>query len=77
MEKEVLQWLIFAAFGGVVWFMKYTLTKIETKLQELDKELTKVKSDYLHKDEFKEFKTELRSWFEEIKTDIRALRTKM
>lgn len=74
MEKEVIQYLVFAAFGGVAWFMKRTLDKNEQKISELDKELIKVKSEYLHKDEFKDFKIELRAWFEEIKTDIRALR---
>lgn len=74
MEKEIIQWLVFAAFTGVVWFMKRTLDHTEEKLAELDKELTKVKSDYLHKDEFKDFKYELRAWFEEIKADIRSLR---
>lgn len=74
MEKEVVQYLILAAFGGVAWFMKRTLDRLDDKTNELDKELTKVKAEYLHKDEFKDFKTELRSWFEEIKIDIRALR---
>lgn len=74
MDQEVIQFLIISAFGGVFWFMKRTMDKADERILQLEKDLVQVKSEYLHKDEFKDFKMELRSMFEEIKTDIRLLR---
>lgn len=73
MEAEVIKWIILAALGGVSWFMKRTLDLKDQEIKDLQRNVQDIKEKYLHKDDFKDFKTELRGWFEEIKTDIRNL----
>ena len=73
MEREVVQWLIFAAFAGVSWFMKRTIDQSDREVQNLKQTVQQIKEQYLHKDDFKEFKTELRGMFEELRLDIRNL----
>jgi hypothetical protein len=46
---------------------------VEHDVEDVKLNIQKIKQDYLHKEDFKEFKTELRGMFEEIKQDIRAL----
>jgi hypothetical protein len=73
-QLELFKWLAMAALSGWVWFMKRTLDNTEHKIEELEKRQQKFSEDYLHKNDFKEFKSELRSMFEEIRTDIRELK---
>jgi uncharacterized membrane protein YhiD involved in acid resistance len=68
-----IQAVILSAFGLVIWFMQNNITNTREDLIELRNEIANVKSNYLHKDDFKEFKTELRNIFNEIKNDIRSL----
>lgn len=42
----------------------------------LQVEIQNVKNEYLHKNDFKEFKVELRAMFEELKRDIKDSRDK-
>ena len=74
LEIELAKWLITGTLGLVVWFMKRTIDLQDKRLEILEKRQESFKDDYLHKDDFKEFKLELRSMFEEIKTDIRELK---
>lgn len=53
--------------------MKRTLDRLESTQKESAIEIQKIKEDYLHKNDFKDFKGELRSMFEEIRKDIREL----
>ena len=69
-----IQAVILTAFGLVIWFMQNNVTNTREDIIELRSELAGVKANYLHKDDFKEFKTELRSIFNEIKEDIRSLK---
>jgi hypothetical protein len=73
-EGEVVRWIILAAFGAVGWFMKRTINEQQERITALEKDQQRIREDYLHKNDFKDFKVELRSWFDEIKTDIRGLR---
>ena len=68
-----IQAIVLTAFGLVIWFMQNNVTNTREDIIELRSELASVKSNYLHKDDFKEFKTELRNIFNEIKNDIRSL----
>lgn len=52
--------------GLAVWFLKTTITKLQS-------DVDMIKKDYLHKDDFKDFKVELRAMFEELRKDIRAM----
>lgn len=72
-EFVTTQWLALGAVSIVIWFMKRTIDKAEARLELAEKEIQMIKSDYLHKSDFKDFKTELRGMFEEIKNDIRSL----
>jgi hypothetical protein len=56
--------------------MKRTLDTTELKIAKLEADLSAVKSSYLHKDDFREFKNELKSMFEEIRADIRQINHK-
>jgi hypothetical protein len=72
-ELEFVKWAVFGLMGLGIWFMKRTLDKNEERLSATEKEIALIKSDYLHKNDFKDFKLELRSMFEEIRKDIRTL----
>ena len=72
-ELEIIRWILYAIGGGFIWFLKRIIDQTDEKLRKLETELQLVKNSYLHKDDFREFKTELKSMFEEIRTDIRQL----
>lgn len=81
MELEIVKWFVFAGLGLAVYFLKRTIELNDQKIKDLDTKVLAIsleqqnmKQDYLHKSDFKEFKTELKGWFEEMKLDIRALR---
>jgi hypothetical protein len=63
-----------ACLGGFVWFVKRTVNNAEDNIKHLQNDLQTVKEKYLHKDDFREFKSELRTMFEEIRKDIQQLR---
>ena len=65
------------------YLMKDKVDKLEgsintavSKAAMVADELNAVKLNYLHRDDFKDFKLELRSMFEEIKSDVKALKVK-
>ena len=70
-EIEFVKWAMLAALSLGGFFMKRTLDKIEQNQEDMQRDLQKVKDEYLHKTDFREFKLELRSMFEEIRSDIR------
>jgi len=72
-EFVTTQWLALGAVSIVIWFMKRTIDRAEDRIKQTEDDIQAIKLDYLHKNEFKEFKIEIRSMFEEIKTDIRSL----
>jgi len=72
-EFVTTQWLALGAVSIVIWFMKRTIDRAEDRIKQTEDDIQTIKLDYLHKNEFKEFKVEIRSMFEEIKNDIRAL----
>jgi hypothetical protein len=81
MELEIVKWFVFAGLGLAIYFLKRTIELNDSKIKDLETKLLAVtleqqtiKQEYLHKSDFKEFKTELRGWFDEMKLDIRSLR---
>jgi phosphatidylinositol kinase/protein kinase (PI-3 family) len=72
-EAAFIQWAILAGFGIAGFLMKRTLDRIENEQENLKEDNQRIKAQYLHKDDFKEFKQELRGMFEEIKQNIRSL----
>ena len=75
-EIEFIKWAILALFGGLVWFLKRTVDTADSRIKALETDLQLVKNEYLHKNDFREFKTELRSMFEEIRKDLRQINHK-
>lgn len=73
-EAQILQWFVFGLMGVAVWFMKNTITETKSRIEQLERDVQHVKQNWTHKDDFKEFKIELRGMFEEIKKDIRAIK---
>jgi hypothetical protein len=66
-EQDIIKWVVITIMGLAVWFLKTTIIKLQA-------DVDMIKEKYLHKDDFKEFKTELRSMFDELKTDLKAYR---
>ncbi len=69
------QWLALGAVSIVMWFLKRTLDRAEDRIKAAEENIQSIKIEYLHKNEFKDFKAELRGMFEEIRQDIRSLHT--
>lgn len=63
---EVLKWIVITIMGIAVWFFKSTLTDLKADVEM-------IKRDYLHKEDFRDFKTELRAMFDDLRKDIRAM----
>lgn len=72
-EIELAKWIIMTALAGIIYFMKKTQDTNEKRIEELEDSHQRMKGDYLHKDDFKEFKLELRGMFDELRKDIRSL----
>lgn len=72
-ELEIIKWVVFGLMGLAVWYTKRTIDDYEKRISSLEEEQDRIKSNYLHKDDFREFKQELRGMFEELKADIRSL----
>jgi predicted nucleic acid-binding Zn-ribbon protein len=71
---EVLLFIGNAILAGFAWFLKRELAMFENRITKIENEQIASRNDYLHKDDFKEFKQELKSMFEELKQDIHSLR---
>lgn len=74
MELEALKWVALGLLSTVVYFLKRTLDGMEGRVKTLEDEQKKIPSNYLHRDDFREFKLELRSMFDELKADIKELK---
>lgn len=81
MDFEALKWIAMGLLSTVVYFLKRTVDQTETALMEhkiaqtqLQTEVQTIKNEYLHKNDFKDFKQELRGMFDDLKADIRGLR---
>lgn len=73
-ELQFVNWALLALLSAGGWFMKRTLDNTERQILALELSVQQVKDNYLHKNDFKEFKSELRGMFEEIRQDIKELK---
>lgn len=74
---ETMEWAylgVSTALGIIMWFLKRTITVNETNIENMRRELAEVKLTYLRKDDFKDFKQELRNQFDEVKEMIRDIK---
>jgi len=83
MEIELLKWLVVSLIGVGVFFLKRTVDQLDKQLVKLEAtqlsqqvNIQTIKEEYLHKSDFKDFKVELRTMFEDLKLDIKSLRQK-
>lgn len=60
--------------GLAVWFVKRTVDQHDERIKVLQEQVGIIKNEYLHKNDFKEFKVELREMFHEIRQDIKDLK---
>lgn len=70
---NLLQILLTGGIGVMVFFFKRTLEEYDSRLQHQQEEINHIKEKFLSKDDFKEFKSEIKSLLQEIKTDIKQL----
>lgn len=54
--------------------MKNTINKIQDDVKDLQSGHQSIKENYLNKEDYKEFKIEIRGMFEEIRKDLRQLK---
>lgn len=73
-EVEFIKWAILAILGGFVWFLKRTITDNETEISRLNAEVNDIKLNYLHRNDFREFKEELRQMFDRLREDIKEIK---
>jgi 3-dehydroquinate dehydratase len=76
MESQFIHWFVTGVLGVVTYLVKRTIDAYDEKIKQQDKDIAEIRRDYLHRDDFKEFKLELRMMFDEIKADIRELKNK-
>jgi hypothetical protein len=73
-ESTVLMYVLPIVAGLALYLLKRQVDAFEKTLAEHTTELQIIRNDYLHKNDFKDFKIELRGMFDELKNDIRGLR---
>ncbi len=73
-----IQWILMgimaAVGGGLMWFLQKTITDLETSIASNDNAIQKVRDDYVHKTEFRDWRDEFRQMLREIQLDVKALR---
>ena len=71
---EFLKWVALAALGGFTYMLRRELDAQSETNKRLRDDIQYLKDTRVHKDDFRELKVELRSWFEDLKADIRTIR---
>ena len=83
MESAFILWITPIVAGFALFLLKRSVEQLDKDITELkaqhnslQNDIQNIKSEYLHKNDFREFKVELREMFEELKSDIKGLRNK-
>lgn len=78
MEIEILKWALIGLLSVSTYLLKRTVDQMDTALKDhkiahaaLSIDVQNIKNEYLHKNDFREFKMELWSRFDDLKKDIR------
>ena len=74
MEQQVVVGFIGILLAGWGWYLKRTIESVEEKHAQIVREIQDIKDNYLRKEDFKEFRVEIRDMFREIKEDIKELK---
>lgn len=83
-EIEIAKWVVLTIMGLAIWFLKRNIEvqdKINSELREEIKvlknetqnEITSIKDNYLHRNDFRDFKDELKGYLKEIRDDLKEL----
>ena len=73
-ELEIIRWAFLLVIGVLGYLMKRNIESAEARITKLETDMDNFRANYLHKDDFREFKQELRDMIDEIRKDIHALR---
>lgn len=70
MELQILQWGATALLAGVTWFMKRTINEYDSRIKNLDDEV----KARITKEEFREWKSDIKDMLGEIRQDLKDLK---
>ena len=80
-ESTLLLYVLPLVAGLALYLLKRQIDQLDKTLGEhkqmfnsIQSDIQVIRNEYLHKNDFKDFKTELRLMFDELKNDIRGLR---
>lgn len=71
---EAIKWLALLALSGFTYMLRRELDNQDKINESLKQDIQNLKDSRVHKDDFRDFKIELRSWFDDLKADIRTIR---
>lgn len=71
---EIIVVLLGGAASLLAWFFKRTLDGMRVDIKDLQLSDQSIRDIYLQKNDFREFKTELRAMFEELRHDIKDIK---
>lgn len=75
MSNELL-FLIEILTGAVIAMLGWYAKEIKQELDDTRKEITNVQINYVHKEELKQFRTEVIDLLKEVRQDIKELKDK-
>jgi len=75
MSNEIL-FLIEILTGAVIAMLGWYAKEIKQELDDTRKEITNVQINYVHKEELKQFRTEIIDLLKEVRQDIKELKDK-
>jgi len=75
MSNEIL-FLIEILTGAVIAMLGWYAKEIKQDLNNAQKEITSVQINYVHKEELKQFRTEVIDLLKEVRQDIKELKDK-
>ncbi len=80
-ESTLLLYVLPLVAGLALYLLKRQIDQLDKTLVEhkqmfslIQSDIQVIRNEYLHKNDFKDFKIELRLMFDELKNDIRGLR---
>ena len=80
-ESTLLLYVLPLVAGLALYLLKRQIDQLDKTLVEhkqmfslIQSDIQVIRDEYLHKNDFKDFKIELRAMFDELKSDIRGLR---
>lgn len=73
MDAETVRWGLTGLAGLIMFLWQRTIKSNESEIGSLKIEVQNLKDTRLHKDDFKDFKLELRVQFQDLKDAIKAI----